>query len=34
MLQRPLTTFEVDKPTKAEQRALWQQRLGNAGARG
>ena len=32
MLQRRLTTFEVDKPTKTEQRALWQQRLGNAGA--
>ena len=32
MLQRRLTNLEVDKPTKAEQRALWQQRLGSAGA--
>ena len=32
MLARRVTTLEVDKPTKAEQRALWQQRLGSAGA--
>ncbi len=32
MLQRRVTTLEVDKPTKTEQRALWQQQLGSAGA--
>ncbi len=34
MLQRRLTSFEVDKPTKTEQRALWQQQLGGAGTAG
>ena len=32
MLQRRVTTLEVEKPTKTEQRALWQQQLGSAGA--
>jgi len=32
MVQRRVTTLEVDKPSKAEQRALWQQQLGSAGA--
>lgn len=32
MLSRRVTTLEVDKPTKTEQRALWQQQLGSAGA--
>ena len=27
--RRPLLTFDVDKPTTAEQRALWQQALGD-----
>jgi hypothetical protein len=31
-LQRRVTALEVDKPTKTEQRALWQQQLGSAGA--
>jgi hypothetical protein len=31
-LQRRVTALEVDKPTKTEQRALWRQQLGSAGA--
>lgn len=31
-LQRRLITLEVAKPTKIEQRALWRQQLGSAGA--
>jgi AAA+ superfamily predicted ATPase len=30
-LQRGLVTLEVTKPTRAEQRALWQEQLGEAG---
>lgn len=32
VLQRRMITLEVAKPTKLEQRALWRQQLGSAGA--
>src|SRR5207253_6379370 len=32
MLQRPMITFEIGKPTGVEQRALWRSHLGEVGA--